>query len=303
MKASITTFDENEKPDGDGMVEEFSDGAGRSRTITTYRGATKTAWKTPKASYVEGEQFPRSFFEREVTAGFFAALPSATSLSELQLEEHDRTVGGTQLHCVTTKQKLSEGPSTAAQMNQAESAKIYCMTAGSHILRLEESFPRLAMIYNGIEVFGSRQVARSISLSEGKTVRARFEVETLETWKPDEQTFVPSPAALAKPAKVAAAVMVSVVPIRLISQSRPAYPLEAKRLRVQGTVVLSATISREGTVKDLEVVDSPDPSLTAAAMDSVKTWRYQPLMVAGQPSETQTLIKVNFSFSSSVNRF
>ena len=63
---------------------------------------------------------------------------------------------------------------------------------------------------------------------------------------------------------------------------------------MQGTVILEATISKEGTIEDLKVI-SGHPLLTGAAIDAVKQWRYKPTLLNGEAVEVTTTITVNFS--------
>ena len=74
----------------------------------------------------------------------------------------------------------------------------------------------------------------------------------------------------------------------------PVYPPVAKAAKVSGTVVLQATISKEGEVTDLRVVSGP-PLLQQSAMDAVKQWKYRPFLVAGQPVEIETTVNVVFT--------
>lgn len=62
---------------------------------------------------------------------------------------------------------------------------------------------------------------------------------------------------------------------------------------IQGTVVIKAVISREGTVEHPQVI-SGQAFLATAAMDAVKEWRYRPYYLNGQPVEVETEITVNF---------
>jgi TonB family protein len=82
----------------------------------------------------------------------------------------------------------------------------------------------------------------------------------------------------------------------LISRTLPVYPVIAKAARVQGTVVLTATISSSGFIKNLRVVSGP-PLLHKAALDAVKTWRYTPYLVKGKKTEVETTINVVFNLS------
>ncbi len=79
----------------------------------------------------------------------------------------------------------------------------------------------------------------------------------------------------------------------LITSRVPAYPEAARAEGVQGRVLLQATISKEGEVEQLHVIDG-DPELRAAAMDAVSKWRYRPYTVNGRPVEVSTNIRVDF---------
>jgi periplasmic protein TonB len=80
----------------------------------------------------------------------------------------------------------------------------------------------------------------------------------------------------------------------LMVKTLPVYPAIAKSARVSGTVELHATISKNGSIKDLHVV-SGSPMLQQAAVDAVRTWRYKPYMLNDAPTEVETTIRVVFS--------
>jgi protein TonB len=84
----------------------------------------------------------------------------------------------------------------------------------------------------------------------------------------------------------------------LVKKVSPEYPLEAKVARVQGTVVLNATISTTGEVSSVDVVSGP-PLLQSAATNAVKQWQYKPFSFNGQPVEVETTIHVVFGEGSS----
>jgi protein TonB len=82
----------------------------------------------------------------------------------------------------------------------------------------------------------------------------------------------------------------------LIYRPQPVYPPIARSARVQGTVLLRAVISREGTIENLQVV-SGHPMLVQAAINAVRQWRYRPYMLNGEPVEVETQVTVNFLLS------
>ncbi|HEX4581961.1 MAG TPA: energy transducer TonB, partial [Acidobacteriaceae bacterium] len=74
----------------------------------------------------------------------------------------------------------------------------------------------------------------------------------------------------------------------------PAYPPIARAARISGTVVLQATISKTGTIENLRVISGP-PMLTQSALEAVKTWRYKPYQLNGEPVEVETTVNVVFN--------
>jgi periplasmic protein TonB len=74
----------------------------------------------------------------------------------------------------------------------------------------------------------------------------------------------------------------------------PPYPVIAREAGVQGTVMLQATISKNGTIENLRVVSGP-ALLQQAAIDAVKSWRYRPYLLNNLPVEVETTVNVVFT--------
>lgn len=72
------------------------------------------------------------------------------------------------------------------------------------------------------------------------------------------------------------------------------YPLLSQHTNVQGSVILQAVISAEGSVQSLRVLSGP-AILSAAAQQAVREWRFKPVVQNGQAVETKARITVNFS--------
>jgi protein TonB len=83
---------------------------------------------------------------------------------------------------------------------------------------------------------------------------------------------------------------------RVLRNPSPSYPPIAKQARISGVVHLSVLVARDGSVKDVRLV-SGQPMLAKAAMDAVKTWRYAPTVIDGQPVEALTDVSVKFNLS------
>ena len=78
----------------------------------------------------------------------------------------------------------------------------------------------------------------------------------------------------------------------------PVYPPEARPQKLQGAVVLQATIGRDGSVQDVKLVRGYFV-LAKAAIAAVKQWRFRPSTINGRPVEAQTVITLTFSYPAS----
>jgi protein TonB len=80
----------------------------------------------------------------------------------------------------------------------------------------------------------------------------------------------------------------------IIEKRMPVYPPIAKATGTSGTVTLAAIISKTGTIENLHVI-SGSMMLQQAALDAVRTWRYRPYLLDGQPVEVETTVSVIFT--------
>lgn len=84
---------------------------------------------------------------------------------------------------------------------------------------------------------------------------------------------------------------------QLVHRVPPAYPAQARVLRLEGTVILAAMVMEDGTVRDVKVVEG-SPVFAQSAVDAVKHWRYKPYELDGKPVKIETRITINFKFPS-----
>jgi TonB family protein len=79
----------------------------------------------------------------------------------------------------------------------------------------------------------------------------------------------------------------------LIRRVQPVYPAEARRMHVEGSVVINAIVTVQGQVDELRLV-SGDPRLAPAALEAVRQWRYTPYSLNGKPIPKETRITISF---------
>lgn len=85
----------------------------------------------------------------------------------------------------------------------------------------------------------------------------------------------------------------NVKPPQLVQKVEPQYPTVARMAHVQGTVVIDAVISKDGTVISAHAVSGPG-LLIPSALDAVKQWKYKPTYLNGQAVDLAMQVTVNF---------
>lgn len=80
------------------------------------------------------------------------------------------------------------------------------------------------------------------------------------------------------------------------SPVKPNYPLLARQMKVQGSVILQALIGKDGSIQNLRVLSGPR-ILASAAEDAVRQWHFKPHFEGNEAVETQAKITVNFTIS------
>jgi TonB family protein len=80
-----------------------------------------------------------------------------------------------------------------------------------------------------------------------------------------------------------------------IYHPEPQYTDAARKAKVSGTLVLSITVTAEGSVRDLRVERSLRGDLDEQALNTVSTWRFQPGTKDGRPVPVRLNIEVSFN--------
>lgn len=82
---------------------------------------------------------------------------------------------------------------------------------------------------------------------------------------------------------------------QMVAGSPPRYPIESRRKREQGTVVLNLTLGLDGGVDNIAVSRSSGFSrLDHAALDAVRKWRWRPVIRNGQPVRVSGVVEIPF---------
>ncbi|OQX58199.1 MAG: hypothetical protein B5M52_05865 [Helicobacteraceae bacterium 4484_230] len=75
----------------------------------------------------------------------------------------------------------------------------------------------------------------------------------------------------------------------------PIYPRKARKLRKQGYVIAKFTITKQGNVKNVTIIEAkPKSFFERAAKRALLQWRFRPKMHDGKPVEQQALQRIDF---------
>jgi protein TonB len=84
---------------------------------------------------------------------------------------------------------------------------------------------------------------------------------------------------------------------RILKEVKPQYTSDAMRAKIQGAVLLQCTVRPDGSVTDIQVVRSLDPTfgLDQEAIKAARQWRFSPGTRMGQPVSVQITIELTFT--------
>jgi TonB family protein len=84
---------------------------------------------------------------------------------------------------------------------------------------------------------------------------------------------------------------------RILKEVRPQYTADAMRQKIQGSVVLECVVKTDGTVGDVRVVRSLDPTygLDQEAIKAARMWVFTPGTRNGEPVPVMVSIELTFS--------
>lgn len=143
---------------------------------------------------------------------------------------------------------------------------------------------------SAVAIAGERATGLAAARAGGSSAGPQIDVQSMSNTKPQTSGV----AAQGRPMRVR--VSQGVMQGMVISKVPPTYPSDAKVAKIQGPVVMSVIIGKDGNVQDVRLITG-HPLLAPAAIDAVKQWKYRPYLLNGSPVEVDTQITVNFTLS------
>lgn len=83
---------------------------------------------------------------------------------------------------------------------------------------------------------------------------------------------------------------------RILTRRNPVYPVNARRLRVEGTVLLNVLVGTDGTVREVKVLEADGGKLLSpAAVEAVWKWTFAPATRGGRAVECWHKVPIRFA--------
>jgi len=207
--------------------------------------------------------------------------PAPTERKDFAMDEFHQTLEHSELNCFSL---VKPGTSRALE------SPAYCTNTDNQIVAM---MGHLFVLERGdFRKYRTHEVPNHVSLSyEGKPA-ITMQVTELDPL-PDAKV---ANNKLKKPSSNVVRVSIEAIAGLFLKHKEPQYPKEAKKKHIAGEVLLTAIITKQGTIAGLEVIASPDQLLTQAAKEAVQDWTYRPYLMNGLPTEVETTITVNFAF-------
>jgi protein TonB len=291
LKLDVALYDSKGNNPVAGTIDRWNADNG-NRTTFTFGDATRTVLNN-------GDKFYLSHSGPEVPAmadGVLDAVlrpgPSSHDMETSSPDAEKENFGKVQLDCVMLTESIHHNGPIALGLFPT-----YCMDLGAPVLRASFNTGSFSILRNNISEFQGHDVARSLLFVQGqKTHVAEATVSMLETFTPSADQFAPDASMTPAPAllpRIPGGAMAG----HILNKVAPIYPVSDRQAHISGTVVLHAIIGRDGHIRYLRPISSPDTDLALASIDAVRQWTYKPYLLNGEPAEVDTTITVNFNLN------
>lgn len=303
LKANYQTFDADGKPKDQGVFEEWWAAPEKYKVRYSSRGFNQVEYRTGDKRWIIGDLGSVPLQELMVEQYLMQPLPKPSVL-QTTFARFDRKIGPNAFKCLQPRSfgagasampgsaQIDENVYVGAGAGPVEGVSAACFDSKVPMMRVEivERGDVYALFDNVLQVKG-HYVAEQIWVKNGDLAIVHVSLTGLD--------FPPEigEADIAPPASAVAVAMEQPAGLlrgRKVGGRDVRYPTDAMRKRLQGTVMLEATIMKSGAVENLRVISGPS-ELQKPAFDAVKTWKYKPWVLNGEPVEMRMMVDVAFT--------
>lgn len=304
LKARYQTFDVDGKPKDQGVFEEWWAGAQKYKVSYSGRGFNQVEYRNGDKKWITGDPGLVPVQELMIEQYLMQPLPDASVLQKQAFHRFDRKLGANVFRCLQPGSfaagvkglpgtpQIDENVYVGAGAGPVEGVSAACFDPKAAMVRVEivERGDLCVLFDNVLQVKG-HYVAEQIWVKNGDLPILHVSLAGLD-FPPEirDAEIAPPASAVAVPVEQPAGLLRG----RKVGGRDVGYPTGAMRKRVQGTVMLEATITKAGAIENLRVISGPS-ELQKPAYDAVKTWKYKPWVLNGEPVEMRMMVDVAFT--------
>lgn len=295
LKGAYQAFDADGNPTGSGTFEEWWASPEKWKWSYSGTGFHQVRYRDGDKRSMTGDQGWVPFEDEDAVAFLWRPLAGKEEIEYLFLKSADRNIGAVPLHCVLPS---SVAPELMASEDSAGNPMLglrdsfrgwgvptTCFNPDSAVARVELFENGFSALFDDVVQVDGQYVAKDIWLRNGTVPIEHLTVTTLEVpARLDESEFaVPADARTLE--KYSGG--------RRIAGKPPTYPPMAKTQKIGGLVMIRAKITKKGDISDPEVI-SGRRELRSSALEAVKTWKFEPYRLNGQPVEVSGTMSVMY---------
>ncbi|MEA2339089.1 MAG: uncharacterized protein QOE82_3096 [Thermoanaerobaculia bacterium] len=87
------------------------------------------------------------------------------------------------------------------------------------------------------------------------------------------------------------------LPLKEVDHEYPHYPDAAKKKHLEGSCLVRYTVGKNGRIVDIAILNhAVDPMFDEETLNTIRSWRYRPMMMNGKPVEVVHEVEVNFQY-------
>jgi TonB family protein len=294
IHVSYQLYDLDSQPTVQGSFDYWWAGAKRWRTTWKREGMEESDWWLDGKHYRTSSGGSRSYFERNILSALEPELAkvAAEDPAKHRLELEREQFGKEKLPCVRV---IAKEPGKPEVQHEPWFYPTYCFDPKHPFVTTYSPGMGETVTYGRLVQFQQFLVAKSLTVYSGMRKGLTVTMETLEVTKGDDEALAAPAGVTAEGGAVDASKIPDVIVGSLVKKTQPIYPQADKSARRQGMVFLVATIGKDGSIQDVEVLSGPSKTMEDAALAAVSQWTYKPYLLDGQPTEVETTVNVTFS--------
>lgn len=290
LHGTYRTYDRKGNVEDEGLYDEWWISPTKYKRSFSSRRFEQTDFANGTGLFRKGAQEWPSGYELSLREGLIDPMPSPQALKGFDLKEHSEQAGASKIECVSMLYTLQPNLTVRSVY-----FPMYCFESPVPILRLHSGGSSSRTIYDHIVNFQGYYLAKEEKVFFAGKLQADMSLDVIETLKNpgDEIVSPPSDAKAVELTTISFKKSASQFPT-LLKTTTPVYPKEARSTRIQGTVIIHATIGADGHVGKMQVIEGPT-ALRQASLDAVSQWIYRPLKVLGQERPFELEVTVIFT--------